>query len=83
MDPSGCGVQDHDLRRFLCIFDLLTFVRREIFGGQEVPTRSLGEDGGWPGWPSYILGGLFLLRKLALEMTFNIFTTEAIFLFGQ
>src|SRR6267143_6235005 len=29
------------------------------------------------------MGGLFLLRKLALEMTFNIFTTEGIFLFGQ
>jgi len=32
---------------------------------------------------AFVMGGLFLLRKLALEMTFSIFTTEAIFLFGQ
>jgi hypothetical protein len=41
MDPSGCGVQDHDLRRSFCI---LPFVRREILGGQEGRTRSPGKD---------------------------------------
>jgi hypothetical protein len=67
------------LRRSFCI---LTFVRREIFGGQEVRTRSFSEGCGMAGL-AFVMGGLFLRRKLALEMTFSIFTTEAIFLFGQ
>jgi hypothetical protein len=79
MDPSGCGVQDHDLRRSLLYFDLR---RARIFGGPEVRTRSLGEDLRMAGL-AFVMGGLFLLRKLALEMTLNIFTTEAIFPFGQ
>ena len=62
-------------------FDLLTSGER-FFGGQEVRTHSLGEDCGMAGL-AFVMGGSFLLRELALEMTFNIFTTEAIFLFGQ
>jgi hypothetical protein len=47
----------------------------EIFGGQEMRTRTVFEDCGMAGL-AIVMEELFLLRKLALEMRFNIFTTQ-------
>jgi len=78
--PSDCGVQDHDLRPFFCIF---ISERGEVFDGRE--TRKLAflariaEGRGW----HLQRVGLFTSSQARTRVTFNIFTAKRVFCFGQ